>query len=212
VSGLAKPSADASKSANPAARDTRRYIPSGAFTRAILLGGLDAPTGGQSQRNPQPVLLRLVDHAMLPNQFRARHQGMLRGRRRVWRRESSERAYIRTESLSCVMRDGSAIDVADEGLCGRRGWQGRNAWTPGIQAGPDCWRMRCSPESPAVLATPSNRARPPMSDIAARCDHRHARSGAGQAIREPASEPASASATGSPRAVLHQRSPSGSFR
>jgi conjugal transfer pilus assembly protein TraB len=53
-------------------RDTRRYLPSGAFTRAVLLGGLDAPTGGQAQRNPQPVLLRLVDNAVLPNHFRSK--------------------------------------------------------------------------------------------------------------------------------------------
>ena len=59
----AKTPMDATKS-NPAARDARRYIPSGAFTRAILLGGLDAPTGGQSQRNPQPVLLRLAEDSL----------------------------------------------------------------------------------------------------------------------------------------------------
>ena len=53
-------------------RDTRRYIPSGTFARALLLGGLDAPTGGQAQRNPQPVLLRLMDNAVLPNQFRSK--------------------------------------------------------------------------------------------------------------------------------------------
>lgn len=29
------------------------------FTRGTLLGGLDAPTGGQSQSNPHPVLIRL---------------------------------------------------------------------------------------------------------------------------------------------------------
>ena len=122
-----QPAPDASKSA-PAARDTRRYIPSGAFTRAILLGGLDAPTGGQSQRNPQPVLLRLVDHAMLPNQFRAGIKECFvvgAGYGDV----SSERAYIRTESLSCVMRDGTAIDVAVKGYVagedGKAGMRGR---------------------------------------------------------------------------------------
>ena len=66
-----KPAADAAATGSTV-RDTRRYLPSGAFTRAVLLGGLDAPTGGQAQRNPQPVLLRLADNAILPNQFRAR--------------------------------------------------------------------------------------------------------------------------------------------
>jgi conjugal transfer pilus assembly protein TraB len=110
------------------ARDARRYIPSGAFTRAILLGGLDAPTGGQSQRNPQPVLLRLVDNAVLPNHFRSRIKECFvvgAGYGDV----SSERAYIRTESLSCVTRDGTAIDVPIKGYVagedGKAGMRGR---------------------------------------------------------------------------------------
>ena len=109
-------------------RDTRRYLPSGAFTRAVLLGGLDAPTGGQSQRNPQPVLLRLADNAILPNQFRARVKECFvvgAGYGDV----SSERAYIRTESLSCVTRDGAAIDVPVKGYVagedGKAGMRGR---------------------------------------------------------------------------------------
>jgi conjugal transfer pilus assembly protein TraB len=120
-----KPDAAAS-SATP--RDTRRYLPSGAFTRAVLLGGLDAPTGGQAQRNPQPVLLRLADNAILPNQFRARVKECFvvgAGYGDV----SSERAYIRTESLSCVTRDGTAIDVPVKGYVagedGKAGMRGR---------------------------------------------------------------------------------------
>jgi conjugal transfer pilus assembly protein TraB len=93
-----------------------------------LLGGLDAPTGGQAQRNPQPVLLRLLDHAMLPNQFRGRIKECLvvgAGYGDV----SAERAYIRTESLSCVTRDGTAIDVPIRGYVagedGKAGMRGR---------------------------------------------------------------------------------------
>lgn len=110
------------------ARDTRRYLPSGSFVQAVLLGGLDAPTGGQAQRNPQPVLLRLSDHAVLPNHFRARVKECFvvgAGYGDV----SAERAYVRTESLSCVMRDGSAIDVPIKGYVagedGKAGLRGR---------------------------------------------------------------------------------------
>lgn len=123
----AKPTTDAAAGA-PSPRDTRRYLPSGAFTRAVLLGGLDAPTGGQAQRNPQPVLLRLADNAILPNQFRARVKECFvvgAGYGDV----SSERAYIRTESLSCVTRDGTAIDVPIKGYVagedGKAGMRGR---------------------------------------------------------------------------------------
>ncbi|MBI4294455.1 MAG: conjugal transfer protein TraB [Betaproteobacteria bacterium] len=124
----AKPPVDASKAATAPARDSRRYIPSGAFTRAILLGGLDAPTGGQAQRNPQPVLMRLVDNAVLPNHFRSRIKECFvvgAGYGDV----SSERAYIRTESLSCVTREGTAIDVPIKGYVagedGKAGMRGR---------------------------------------------------------------------------------------
>src|SRR5262249_19408934 len=123
-----KGAADPSKTPNPIARDSRRYIPSGAFARAILLGGLDAPTGGQAQRNPQPVLLRLVDNAVLPNHFRSRIKECFvvgAGFGDV----SSERAYIRTESLSCVTREGTAIDVPIKGYVagedGKAGMRGR---------------------------------------------------------------------------------------
>ena len=122
----AKAGAEATAKAPP--HDTRRYIPSGAFTRALLLGGLDAPTGGQAQRNPQPVLLRLMDNAVLPNQFRSKVKECFvvgAGYGDV----SSERAYIRTESLSCITRDGTAIDVPVKGYVagedGKAGMRGR---------------------------------------------------------------------------------------
>lgn len=119
---------EAAKKTDTPTRDTRRYLPSGSFTRALLLGGLDAPTGGQAQRNPQPVLLKLADNAMLPNHFRARVKECFvvgAGYGDV----SSERAYIRTESLSCVTRDGIAIDIPIKGYVagedGKAGMRGR---------------------------------------------------------------------------------------
>ncbi len=127
ITKAGKTPADPAKT-NSQPRDSRRYIPSGAFTRAILLGGLDAPTGGQSQRNPQPVLLRLVDNAVLPNHFRSRIKECFvigAGYGDI----SSERAYIRTESLSCVTREGTAIDVPIKGYVagedGKAGMRGR---------------------------------------------------------------------------------------
>jgi conjugal transfer pilus assembly protein TraB len=126
----ASKAAKAGTNAAPTAplRDTRRYLPSGTFTRAILLGGLDAPTGGQAQRNPQPVLLQLVDNAVLPNHVRGRVKDCFvvgAGYGDV----SAERAYIRTESLSCVTRDGIALDVPIKGYVagedGKAGMRGR---------------------------------------------------------------------------------------
>lgn len=109
-------------------RTPSTYLPSGSFVRAVLLAGLNAPTGGQAQSNPHPVLLRLVDHAQLPNQFRLKAKDCLivgSGYGDL----SSERAYIRTESLSCVSPTGEALDLPIKGYVagedGKAGVMGR---------------------------------------------------------------------------------------
>lgn len=105
----------------------KTYIPSGSFMRAVLLGGLDAPTGGQAQNNPWPVLLRVQDNAFLPNRFRAKvKECFLLGS--GFGDISSERAYLRLESLSCVLNNGEVVDtnakgyvVGEDGKAGMRG-------------------------------------------------------------------------------------------
>ncbi|HRO51805.1 TrbI/VirB10 family protein [Alicycliphilus denitrificans] len=98
------------------------------FTRGILLGGLDAPTGGQSQANPHPVLIRLSDNSVLPNQFRGEYREcfvIAAGYGDI----SSERAYLRTENLSCVRSDGDTLEVRIQGSVygedGKVGMRGR---------------------------------------------------------------------------------------
>jgi conjugal transfer pilus assembly protein TraB len=98
------------------------------FTRGVLLGGLDAPTGGQSQTNPHPVLIRLSDNSVLPNRYRAEYREcfvIAAGYGDI----SSERAYLRTESLSCVRADGTALEVRIQGSVygedGKVGMRGR---------------------------------------------------------------------------------------
>jgi conjugal transfer pilus assembly protein TraB len=111
-----------------ATRDTvETYLPV-SFTRGTLLGGLDAPTGGQSQSNPHPVLIRLADNSVLPNRFRVEYREcfvVAAGYGDI----SSERAYLRTENLSCVREDGSTLDVKIQGSIygedGKVGMRGR---------------------------------------------------------------------------------------
>ena len=98
------------------------------FTRGVLLGGLDAPTGGQSQANPHPVLIRLSDNSVLPNRFRGEYREcfvVAAGYGDI----SSERAYMRTETLSCVRPDGVAMEVKIQGSVfgedGKVGMRGR---------------------------------------------------------------------------------------
>lgn len=123
------------------------YLPV-SFTRGILLGGLDAPTGGQSQSNPHPVLIRLADNAVLPNRFRSDIKEcfvIAAGYGDI----SSERAYLRTENLSCVRNDGSTLEIKIQGSVygedGKVGMRGRlvtkqgqmlaNALTAGVVSG-----------------------------------------------------------------------------
>ncbi len=98
------------------------------FTRGTLLGGLDAPTGGQSQSNPHPVLIRLSDNSVLPNRFRGEYRDcfvIAAGYGDI----SSERAYLRTENLSCVRLDGATLEVKIQGTVygedGKVGMRGR---------------------------------------------------------------------------------------
>jgi len=115
------------KSEQEAEKQGKTYIPSGSFMRAVLLGGLDAPTGGQAQNNPWPVLLRVQDNAFLPNRFRAKvKECFLLGS--GYGDISSERAYLRLESLSCVLNNGEVVDtnakgyvVGEDGKAGMRG-------------------------------------------------------------------------------------------
>jgi len=108
-------------------KQTNTYIPSGSFMRVALMGGLDAPTGGQAQNNPWPILLRVQDNAFLPNKYRAKvKECFILGS--GYGDISSERAYLRLESLSCVMTNGEVVDatikgyvVGEDGKAGLRG-------------------------------------------------------------------------------------------
>jgi conjugal transfer pilus assembly protein TraB len=104
-----------------------RYVPSGTFVRVLVLNGLDAPTGGQAQNNPSPVLLRVMDHAVMPNGFKVDLKNCtLTGN--GFGDIASERASIRLDRLSCISPDGGAIDIpirgyvaGEDGKSGMRG-------------------------------------------------------------------------------------------
>ncbi|MDE0855846.1 MAG: TraB/VirB10 family protein [Nevskia sp.] len=95
----------------PTIRDS---IPAGAFTSAVMLNGLDAPTGGLAKTSPIPVEMLLLNNGTLPNHFhsRVKHCFVIGA---GYGDLSAERAYIRLEKLSCVMRDGKVLDADVEG-------------------------------------------------------------------------------------------------
>jgi Bacterial conjugation TrbI-like protein len=110
------------------AKNTENYLPGGTFAEGFLLSGMDAPSGGQAQNNPVPVLIMLSSNAYLPSKMRSEVKDCVvvgTGYGDI----SSERAYIRTESISCVKADGTAIDMPLKGYIagedGKAGIRGR---------------------------------------------------------------------------------------
>lgn len=104
------------------------YLPSGSIISGVLITGMDAPTANQAKRDPFPALLRVKEETILPNRYRmdirecflvASGYGDL----------SSERAYLRAETLSCVRNDGGVIEVGmnaySVGEDGKTGVRGR---------------------------------------------------------------------------------------
>jgi conjugal transfer pilus assembly protein TraB len=103
-------------------------LPAGSILSGTLVTGLDAPSSNQARRDPFPALLRVKQEAILPNRYRVdiRECFLVAG---GYGDLSSERAYLRAESLSCVRKDGSVIDAAMDayavGEDGKAGVRGR---------------------------------------------------------------------------------------
>jgi len=89
-------------------------IPAGSFMDAVLLNGIDAPTGGSGQSQPIPILMRVTNYAQLPNKWRSDIkncfiEGEAKGDL------SSDRAYIRVDKISCVTPSGKRITKSISG-------------------------------------------------------------------------------------------------
>lgn len=103
------------------------YIPAGSIITGTLVTGMDAPTGEQARQDPHPALMRIKREAILPNRFRADVRecfALIGGRGSL----SSERAYLRGETISCIRNDGGVVEaslnsyvVGEDGKAGLRG-------------------------------------------------------------------------------------------
>jgi len=103
------------------------FIPAGTMLTGVLITGLDAPTGREAASRPIPLLVRVKEDAVLPNEYSADYKEcfiVASGTGDL----SSERAYIRGETLSCVARNGGVIQshiqmwaTGEDGKAGMRG-------------------------------------------------------------------------------------------
>lgn len=107
--------------------DTGQYLPAGSIVSGTLITGLDAPTSNSAKGNPHPALVRIKTESILPNRYRAdlRECFMIVS---GYGDMSSERAYLRTETLSCINHEGKAMEtrlesfaVGEDGKAGVRG-------------------------------------------------------------------------------------------
>lgn len=94
------------------------FLPSGSFAPVAIISGLDAGAGEETQKNPQPVLLRIQDNATVPSM-----QGMIKYKLKgcflsavSYGDISSERVMIKPTRLSCV--DASRKLILSAGIDG----------------------------------------------------------------------------------------------
>ena len=100
------------------------YIPRGTFARAVLMSGMKAPTGGQSQSNPSPLQLRIIEPVRMPNGYEADLTGCIVMGNAMGSLES-ESAKIRLDGISCIDGKEQAYDVAIRGyIAGEDGIEG----------------------------------------------------------------------------------------
>ncbi len=104
------------------------YLPAGSFATAVLLSGVDAPTGGQAGSNPIPVLLRVKHNGQLPN-YISSDVSDCHVLGAAYGDIASERAYIRLEKLTCVLMNGDIVETDFNGYVsgedGKAGFRGR---------------------------------------------------------------------------------------
>lgn len=104
------------------------FLNAGSILSGVLLNGLDAPTGQNARKDPFPVTMRIQKDALLPNLFTADVKECvltLSGYGDL----SAERAYLRTELLSCITESGQIIETSLDGYAngedGKAGLRGR---------------------------------------------------------------------------------------
>jgi len=109
-------------------KSIHHYLPPGTIATAVLLSGLDAPTGGLGQSNPMPVLMRVMHPGSLPNHVNSdlKHCHVIGA---AYGDISSERAMIRLENIACVLKDDEVIEAKVKGYVagedGKSGFRGR---------------------------------------------------------------------------------------
>lgn len=109
-------------------KTAENYITAGSFAKGVLLSGLDVSTAVKTTHDPEPVLIKVIDHGTLPRSFKSDLKDChIVGA--AYGDLSSERAKIRIEKLSCTeISSGEIIETEISGYIagedGRSGLRG----------------------------------------------------------------------------------------
>lgn len=103
------------------------FIPDGSFVRVVMINGVDAPTGGQAQSDPIPVVFQTIGKIDMPNSYKMNIKGC-RFVGMAWGELSSERVKARIESGNCII-NGQTVEIGIKGQIvgedGKTGIRGR---------------------------------------------------------------------------------------
>jgi len=112
----------------------QNFIPVGSFAKAILLTGVDAPASVSASDNPVPMLLKVIDDAIMPRGFKGQVD-TCHVTASAYGDISEERARVRLDKISCTMLDGrvfvSNVDGYVAGEDGKPGIRGKAVWREG---------------------------------------------------------------------------------
>lgn len=110
-----------------ATNDSKVILNAGSIVTGVAINGVDVPSGEGSRKDPYPMLIRVQEDAILPNEYRADIKECfvnVSGYGEL----SSERYVARGENISCKTRDGKTIEedfpaylVGEDGKPGMRG-------------------------------------------------------------------------------------------
>lgn len=113
------------------------WIPSGSFSDAVMIEGADANASVTGQQNTRPVTIRLLGNIQMPNNKEYNAEGcFVVGE--IWGDISSERGEVRTQSISCVLKNGKHIDMEFNGhvsFQGKGGIKGKPVMRNGMIVG-----------------------------------------------------------------------------
>ncbi len=93
---------------------TLPWVSSGSFSDAVMIEGADANASVTGQQNTRPVTFRLRGKVQMPNNKEFNMDGcFITGE--IWGDISSERGEVRTQRISCNLKNGKDVDMEFKG-------------------------------------------------------------------------------------------------